>query len=464
MAANFNANDALNPPPRAGPPRQQPPAPFVAAVEDYNNDIPAPHNYYEHYRHNASAFPTGKTVDDPRDYTLMAVGDQLNLNSSRAQRRPAPDANDTYANRFDAHRTLVRDQTTQNHRNMREHAEKTRQCVFAPVNPDMGAYAPPKLFQANVHGALPIWDRCDPERIFKEKNFYTVTENELTGFAYKALMEKHNDTAKVERLLAKALPWARGAARESKTIARAMVTILHFTLLINKTVLTEQMKEDKIFSTVVKAQDSLTSMKQTCFSFLIQAFLVCPTMMEKKYGNICQQKNKELYHDVILPLVSNVCTFWSPTELTWNYQLIVNKTCGRQFRKRAIEKMGKGMWSIEEVNDLDIGLMDNAEIKEMMNKLLFEFAVVCMYCVSGFEDHLRKGGKWIVTAHQKSNEFWTAISNKKIFPTGGAQLQEHRSQGVATGYVSHDGRHSIYQYKADDNTGTKNIRFTGQKH
>ena len=200
-----------------------------------------------------------------------------------------------------------------------------------------------------------------------------------------------------------------------------MVTILHFTLLINKTVLTEDMKDDKRFSTVVKPQGSLTRMKQTCFSFLIQAFLVCPTMMEDKYGNICKHKKKELCHDVILPLVSNVCTFWSPPELAWNYQSIVNTTCGRQFRKRAIEKMGRGMWSIEEVNDLDIGMMDNEEIKEIMNKLLFEFAMVCMYCVSGFEDHLLKNkGKWIVTKHQKSNEFWTAISNKKVFPTGGS--------------------------------------------
>ena len=96
---------------------------------------------------------------------------------------------------------------------MREHAEKTRQCKFPPVNPDMGDYAPPKLFQGNVHADLALWNRCDPEQIFNEKNFYTVTEAELTGFAYKALMEKHNDTAKVERLLSKGTPMGEGRSK-----------------------------------------------------------------------------------------------------------------------------------------------------------------------------------------------------------------------------------------------------------
>ena len=354
----------------------------------------------------------------------------------------------------------------QNEADEEDHREKTMECMQSWGYHET-TYRLPNINRGGFDLVAPEYDLCDPRQIFRDEHFDTITDQQLADVAMKFLMEQHRDRDVCVQLLQKSLPWAgKQGAQHERTVAWGMITVLHFSLLILKKSLTDDMKATDLFSKTTRPSVSLKAEKKTCFSWLVQTILMDPFMKKSQYGlltkymNVKSKERHDLYFKVIMPLVRGVCQFWSPQEGEWTVEDITDVANGFNFRSDALKKIAAGVWSIEEVNSRDHSSWSNAEWKAAMSGLWYEFAVICMYCMHDFPSKIKNTDhtKWVVTRHQASSAYWSDLEVNRLFRNGGTILQ--RLGETARHFGSLFTRTRAHEYVQD--AGVDTIHLTGR--
>jgi hypothetical protein len=156
----------------------------------------------------------------------------------------------------------------------------------------------------------------------------------------------------------------------------------------------------------------------------------------------------KMFEEAIIPLVQKICQYWSPPKQQWNFLNIMGKANASRFCQAVTEYLPKGMWSLEEVNSLNVHTMGEAEIKLAVAGLWYEFAVLCGYLMPDFETY-NTGKNWHTTKYQRRDQYWSDISRDKLFRTGGSRLQAIQDSSRARGVVQENGAYQEYEAFGD---------------